>query len=183
VGDSLQNSINNMGVNDTLKVSGGIFVGDIRIAESNGTKFPGRVVAEKNNTIIDGKLIVADGDLFSLPNIIITGDTNFNDTIYPINQSFTDCEFNIIEIRGGPITLTFTDCIINNVFRSLAVNITGTINFVRCDFTGCSFNLLHPNKASIIMTDCIGLPDDVGLDTQNYIVKGTTGYTTKLGAF
>jgi len=172
-----------MGVNDTLKVSGGIFVGDIRIAESNGTKFPGRVVAEKNNTIIDGKLIVADGDLFSLPNIIITGDTNFNDTIYPINQSFTDCEFNIIEIRGGPITLTFTDCIINNVFRSLAVNITGTINFVRCDFTGCSFNLLHPNKASIIMTDCIGLPDDVGLDTQNYIVKGTTGYTTKLGAF
>ena len=33
------------------------------------------------------------------------------------------------------------------------------------------------------MTDCVGLPDDVGLDTQNYIVKGITGYTTKLGAF
>jgi hypothetical protein len=33
------------------------------------------------------------------------------------------------------------------------------------------------------MTDCIGLPDDVGLDTQNYVVKGITGYTTKLGAF
>ena len=33
------------------------------------------------------------------------------------------------------------------------------------------------------MTDCIGLPDDVSLDTQNYTVKGITGYTTKLGAF
>ena len=33
------------------------------------------------------------------------------------------------------------------------------------------------------MTDCIGLPDDVGLDTQNYIVKGITVYSTKLGAF
>ena len=101
----------------------------------------------------------------------------------PITQSFTNCEFKLIEIRGGDMTLTFTDCKIKNNFRSLNASITGIINFIRCDFTGCSFNLLHPNKASIIMADCIGLPDDVGLDTQNYIVKGTTGYTTKLGAF
>ena len=81
------------------------------------------------------------------------------------------------------MTLTFTDCKIKNNFRSLNASITGIINFIRCDFTGSSFNLLHSNKDAIVMTDCIGLPDDVALDTQNYIVKGITGYTTKLGAF
>jgi len=79
--------------------------------------------------------------------------------------------------------LTFTDCKIKNNFRSLNASITGIINFIRCDFTGSSFNLLHSNKDAIVMTDCIGLPDDVALDTQNYLVKGITGYTTKLGAF
>ena len=103
--------------------------------------------------------------------------------VEPITQSFTNCEFKLIEIRGGIMTLTFTDCKIKNNFRSLNASITGIINFIRCDFTGSSFNLLHSNKASIVMTDCIGLPDDVGIDTQNYIVKGITGYTTKFGAF
>ena len=123
-----------------------------------------------------------------MTNFKITGDTFVNNnTIFPpfepITQSFTNCEFKLIEIRGGIMTLTFTDCKIKNNFRSLNASITGIINFIRCDFTGSSFNLLHSNKDAIVMTDCIGLPDDVALDTQNYLVKGITGYTTKLGAF
>jgi len=188
VGDSVKNSINNMGVNDTLKVSGGTFTDNLSITTANGTRTQGNVVGEKNKTILSGNLTIRDGELFSLTNFKITGDTYVNNnTIFlpvePITQSFTNCEFKLIEIRGGDMTLTFTDCKINNNFRSLNASITGIINFIRCDFTGCSFNLLHSNKASIVMTDCIGLPDDVGLDTQNYIVKGITGYTTKLGAF
>jgi len=188
VGDSLQNSINNMGVNDTLKVSGGTFTENLSISSASGTRTQGNVVGEKNKTILNANLTVRDGELFSLTNFIITGNTYVNNNtiflpMYPITQSFTNCEFKMIEIRGGDMTLTFTDCKIKNSFRSLNASITGIINFIRCDFTGSSFNLLHSNKASIVMTDCIGLPDDVGLDTQNYVVKGITGYTTKLGAF
>jgi hypothetical protein len=187
-----------MGVNDTIKVSGGTFTDDLSITTASGTQTQGNVVGEKNKTILSGDLTIMDGELFSLTNFKITGNTYVNNNTIilpddllnilppafkPITQSFTNCEFKLIEIRGGDITLTFTDCKIKNNFRSLNASITGIINFIRCDFTGSSFNLLHSNKATIVMTDCIGLPDDVGLDSQNYIVKGITGYTTKLGAF
>ena len=188
VGDNLKNFIDNMGVNDTLKVSGGTFTDNLSITTASGTRTQGNVVGEKNKTILSGDLTIRNGELFSLTNFKITGNTYVNNnTIFlpvePITQSFTNCEFKLIEIRGGDMTLTFTDCKIKNNFRSLNASITGIINFIRCDFTGSSFNLLHSNKASIVMTDCIGLPDDVGSDTQNYVVKGITGYTTKLGAF
>ena len=188
VGDNLKDTINNMGVNDTLKVSGGTFTDNISITTASGTRTQGNVVGEENKTILSGNLTIRNGELFSLTNFKITGNTYVNNnTIFlpvePITQSFTNCEFKLIEIRGGDMTLTFTDCKIKNNFRSLIASITGIIHFIICDFTGSSFNLLHSNKASIVMTDCIGLPVDVGLDTQNYIVKGITGYTTKLGAF
>ena len=189
VGDNLKDTINNMGVNDTLKVSGGTFTDNISISTNSGTRTQGNVVGEKNKTILSGNLTIRSGVLFSLTNFKITGNTYVNNnTIFlpfeSINQSFTNCEFKMIELRGGNQTLTFTDCKINNSFRSLNARISGIINFIRCDFTGSSFNLLHPeNKNAIVMTDCIGLPDDVALDTQNYTVKGITGYTTKIGAF
>ena len=189
VGDNLKDTINNMGVNDTIKVSGGTFTDNISISTDSGTRTQGNVVGEKNKTILSGNLTIRSGVLFSLTNFKITGNTYVNNnTIFlpfeSITQSFTNCEFKMIELRGGNQTLTFTDCKINNSFRSLNASITGIINFIRCDFTGSSFNLLHPeNKNAIVMTDCIGLPDDVALDTQNYLVKGITGYTTKLGAF
>ena len=115
MGDSLKNSINNMGVNDTLKVSGGTFTENISISSADGTRTQGKVVGEKNKTILS--------ELFSLTNFIITGDTFVNNnTIFPpfepITQSFTNCEFKLIEIRGGDMTLTFTDCKIKNNFRS-----------------------------------------------------------------
>ncbi len=189
VGDNLKDTINNMGVNDTIKVSGGTFTDNISISTNSGTRTQGNVVGEKNKTILSGNLTIRSGVLFSLTNFKITGNTYVNNnTIFlpfeSINQSFTNCEFKMIELRGGNQTLTFTDCKINNSFRSLNARISGIINFIRCDFTGSSFNLLHPeNKNAIVMTDCIGLPDDVALDTQNYTVKGITGYTTKIGAF
>ena len=58
------------------------------------------------------------------------------------------------------MTLTFTDCKIKNNFRSLIASITGIINFIICDFTGSSFNLLHSNKASIVMTSLIFVEDN-----------------------
>ena len=189
VGDNLKDTINNMGVNDTIKVSGGTFTDNISISTNSGTRTQGNVVGEKNKTILNGNLTIRSGVLFSLTNFKIAGNTYVNNnTIFlpfeSINQSFTNCEFKMIELRGGNQTLTFTDCKINNSFRSLNARISGIINFIRCDFTGSSFNLLHPeNKNAIVMTDCIGLPDDVALDTQNYTVKGITGYTTKIGAF
>ena len=189
VGDNLKDTINNMGVNDTIKVSGGTFTDNISISTNSGTRTQGNVVGEKNKTILNGNLTIRSGVLFSLTNFKIAGNTYVNNnTIFlpfeSINQSFTNCEFKMIELRGGNQTVTFTDCKINNSFRSFNASITGIINFIRCDFTGSSFNLLHPpNKNAIVMTDCIGLPDDVSLDTQNYTVKGITGYTTKLGAF
>ena len=86
-----------------------------------------------------------------MTNFKITGNTYVNNnTIFPpfesISQSFTNCEFKLLEIRGGIMTLTFTDCKIKNNFRSVNASITGIINFIRCDFTGSSFNLLHANK-------------------------------------
>ena len=165
VGDSLQNSINNMGVNDTLKVSGGTFTENLSISSASGTRTQGNVVGEKNKTILNANLTVRDGELFSLTNFIITGNTYVNNNtiflpMYPITQSFTNCEFKMIEIRGGDMTLTFTDCKIKNSFRSLNASITGIINFIRCDFTGSSFNLLHSNKASIVMTSLIFVEDN-----------------------
>ena len=156
VGDSLKNSIDNMGVNDTLKVSGGTFTDNLSMTTANGTRTQGNVVGEKNKTILSGNLTIRDGELFSLTNFKITGDTYVNNnTIFlpvePITQSFTNCEFKLIEIRGGDMTLTFTDCKIKNNFRSLNASITGIINFIRCDFTGSSFNLLHSNKDAIVM--------------------------------
>jgi len=54
VGDSLKNSIDNMGVNDTLKVSGGTFTDNLSITTASGTRTQGNVVGEKNKTILSG---------------------------------------------------------------------------------------------------------------------------------
>ena len=47
VGDSVKNSINNMGVNDTLKVSSGTFTDNLSITNATGTRTQGNVVGEK----------------------------------------------------------------------------------------------------------------------------------------
>ena len=41
-----------MGVNDTLKVSGGTFTDNISISTDSGTRTQGNVVGEKNKTIL-----------------------------------------------------------------------------------------------------------------------------------
>ena len=135
VGDNLKDTIKNMGVNDTIQVSGGTFTDNLSISTDSGTRTQGNVVGEKNKTILSGNLTIRNGILFSLTNFKITGDTFVNNnTIFPpfepITQSFTNCEFKLIEIRGGIMTLTFTDCKIKNNFRSLNASITGIINFL-----------------------------------------------------
>ena len=54
VGDNLKNFIDNMGVNDTLKVSGGTFTDNLSITTASGTRTQGNVVGEKNKTILSG---------------------------------------------------------------------------------------------------------------------------------
>ena len=56
-GDNLKNAINDMGVNDTLKVSGGTFTDNLSITTANGTRTQGNVVGEKNKTILSGNLM------------------------------------------------------------------------------------------------------------------------------
>jgi len=51
-GDNLKNFIDNMGLNDTLKVSGGTFTDDLSITTASGTRTQGNVVGEKNKTIL-----------------------------------------------------------------------------------------------------------------------------------
>ena len=54
VGDNLKDTINNMGINDTLKVSGGTFTDNLSISTNSGTRTQGNVVGEKNKTILSG---------------------------------------------------------------------------------------------------------------------------------
>ena len=101
---------------------GGTFTDNLSISTNSGTRTQGNVVGEKNKTILSGDLTIMDGELFSLTNFKITGNTYVNNNTIilpddllnilppafkPITQSFTNCEFKLIEIRGGDMTLTY----------------------------------------------------------------------------